>query len=57
MHIAYATQTDIKPPTFVLFVSNSKGIHFSYERYIINQIREAFGFDSVPLKLLFRKKR
>lgn len=57
MHIAYATQTDIKPPTFVLFVSNSKGIHFSYERYIINQIRESFGFDSVPLKLLFRKKR
>ena len=57
MHIAYATQTDIKPPTFVFFVSNVKGIHFSYERYLTNQIRETFGFDSVPLKLIFRKKR
>lgn len=57
MHISYATQTDIKPPTFVFFVSNTKGIHFSYERYLINQIRETFGFDSVPLKLVFRKKR
>ena len=57
MHIAYATQTDIKPPTFVFFASNAKGIHFSYERYLTNQIRETFGFDSVPLKLIFRKKR
>jgi len=57
MHISYATQTDIKPPTFVFFISNTKGIHFSYERYLMNQIRETFGFDSVPLKLIFRKKR
>jgi len=57
MHIYYAAQTDIKPPTFVFFVSNSKGIHFSYERYLANQIREELGFDSVPLKLIFRKKR
>lgn len=57
MHIAYATQTDIKPPTFVFFVGHAKGIHFSYERYLMNQIREEFGFDSVPLKLIFRKKR
>lgn len=57
MHITYATQTDIKPPTFVFFVSHAKGIHFSYERYLMNQIRGAFGFDSVPLKLVFRKKR
>lgn len=57
MHISYATQTDVKPPTFVFFVSNTKGIHFSYERYLMNQIRDGFGFDSVPLRLLFRKKR
>jgi GTP-binding protein len=57
MHISYATQTDIKPPTFVFFVSNSKGIHFSYERYLVNEIRHQFGFDSVPLKIVFRKKR
>jgi len=57
MHISYATQTDVKPPTFVFFVSNRKGIHFSYERYLMNEIRNEFEFDSVPLKLLFRKKR
>ncbi|HEX7415707.1 MAG TPA: ribosome biogenesis GTPase Der [Smithellaceae bacterium] len=57
MHISYATQTDVKPPTFVFFVSNTKGIHFSYERYLMNQIRGTFGFDSVPLKIIFRKKK
>jgi GTPase len=57
VHISYATQTDIKPPTFVFFVSNIKGIHFSYERYLINQIRSNFGFELVPLKIVFRKKR
>jgi GTP-binding protein len=57
VHIYYATQTNVKPPTFVFFVSNAKGIHFSYERYLMNQIRAALGFDSVPLKFIFRKKR
>lgn len=57
MHISYATQISVKPPTFVFFVSNVKGIHFSYERYLINKIRENFGFDQVPLKIVFRKKR
>ncbi len=57
MTISYATQTGIKPPTFVFFVSNAKGVHFSYERYLMNNIRDAFGFDKVPLKLIFRKKR
>ena len=56
-HISYATQISVKPPTFVFFVSNVKGIHFSYERYLLNQIRENFGFDQVPLKIIFRKKR
>ncbi|MBP7342259.1 MAG: ribosome biogenesis GTPase Der [Smithellaceae bacterium] len=57
MGIAYATQTGIKPPTFVLFVPQAKGVHFSYERYLRNSIREEFGFDKVPLRLIFRKKR
>jgi len=57
MSIAYATQTGIKPPTFIFFVSQARGIHFSYERYLMNQIREEFGFDKVPIKLIFRKKR
>lgn len=57
VHIYYATQTNVKPPTFIFFVSNAKGIHFSYERYLMNQIRAALGFDSVPLKFIFRRKR
>jgi GTPase len=57
MGISYATQTGIKPPTFVFFVPHDKGVHFSYERYLANSIREEFGFDKVPIKLIFRKKR
>lgn len=57
MSISYATQIDVKPPTFVFFVPNPKGVHFSYERYLMNSIREEFGFDKVPLKMIFRKKR
>ena len=55
-HIVYATQVEIKPPTFIFFASAPKGIHFSYERYLHNQIREAFGFEHVPLKIIFKKK-
>jgi GTPase len=52
----YITQVAIKPPTFVLFVRNPEGIHFSYERYLINRIRETFGFEEVPIRLFFRSK-
>ncbi len=55
--ISYVTQVSIKPPSFVFFVKSPKGIHFSYERFLINQLREAFGFDCVPLRIIFRKKR
>jgi GTP-binding protein len=55
--VTYATQVAIKPPTFILFVGDPKKIHFSYERYLINQLREAFGFAHVPIRLFFRKKR
>jgi GTP-binding protein len=57
MSISYATQTGIKPPTFIFFVPHAKGVHFSYERYLMNAIRSEFGFDKVPIKLIFRKKR
>jgi GTPase len=57
VRIYYATQVDVKPPSFVFFVSHAKGIHFSYQRYLINQIRDTFGFNHVPLKIIFRKKR
>ncbi len=54
--ISYATQTSVKPPTFVFFVREPKAIHFSYERYLANRIREELGFDQVPIRLFFRKK-
>ncbi len=52
----YITQVAIKPPSFVLFVRDPDNIHFSYERYLVNRIREAFGFAEVPIRLFFRKK-
>jgi GTP-binding protein len=52
----YITQVAVKPPTFVLFVRNPGGIHFSYERYLVNRIRETFGFAEVPIRLFFRNK-
>ncbi|MSM41297.1 MAG: ribosome biogenesis GTPase Der [Geobacter sp.] len=50
----YATQVSIKPPTFVIFTNSPEGIHFSYERYLANRFREAFGFEGTPIRLLFR---
>jgi len=50
----YATQTSIKPPTFVLFCNYPDSIHFSYERYLKNQFREAFGLTKTPIRLIFR---
>jgi len=53
----YITQVSTAPPTFVIYANTPDGIHFSYERYLINQIRETFGFEGVPIRLQFRKKR
>jgi GTP-binding protein len=50
----FATQVAIRPPTFVVFTNQPDGIHFSYERYLINQFREAFGFNGTPLRIIFR---
>jgi GTP-binding protein len=50
----FATQVGTKPPTFVIFTNQPEGIHFSYERYLANRFREAFGFEGTPIKLLFR---
>mgnify|MGYP005840357651 CR=1 FL=1 len=52
----YITQVSSGPPTFVIYTNSPEGIHFSYERYLINQMREAFGFQGVPIRLHFRKK-
>ena len=53
----YITQVTVKPPTFALFVRDPSDIHFSYERYLVNRIRETFGFPEVPIRLYFRKKK
>jgi GTP-binding protein len=52
----YSTQTSVAPPTFVCFVNDPEGIHFSYERYMVNQLREALALDKTPLRLMFRKR-
>lgn len=57
LKIYYITQTDIKPPTFVGFANYPEGIHFSYERFLVNQMREAFGLDKVVIRLYFRKRQ
>lgn len=49
----YTTQTAVRPPTFVIFVNKSAGIHFSYERYLMNCFRQAFGFSGCPIRLKF----
>ncbi|MFP3870389.1 MAG: GTP-binding protein, partial [Syntrophobacteria bacterium] len=55
--IFYATQVAVQPPTFVVFANNPEAIHFSYERYLANQIREAFRLKRTPVRLVFRKRR
>ena len=57
LRIYYATQVSVKPPTFVLFVNDSKLMHFSYTRYLENKIREAFGFDGTPVHFIVRDKK
>lgn len=55
--IKYVTQTDVNPPTFVFFTNHPELIHFSYVRYLENKIREHWGFNGTPIKILFRKKK
>jgi GTP-binding protein len=52
----YITQVSTAPPTFVISTNFPEGVHFSYERFLTNQIRETFGFEGVPIRLQFRKK-
>jgi GTP-binding protein len=52
----YATQADVSPPTFIIFCNDPKQIHFSYRRYIENELREAFGFEGTPLRISFRSR-
>ncbi|MCL6625054.1 ribosome biogenesis GTPase Der [Alicyclobacillus shizuokensis] len=56
LKILYATQVAVKPPTFVIFVNNAEIMHFSYERYLENRLREAFGFEGTPIRLRVRER-
>ena len=56
LKIMYATQASTKPPTFVIFVNNKDLFHFSYERYLVNQIRNTFGLEGTPVRIIVREK-
>ena len=56
LKIYYMTQVAVKPPTFVAFVNDKELMHFSYTRYLENQIRSAFGFKGTPLKFIIRER-
>ncbi len=57
LKIYYATQVGDKPPTFIMFVNNPKLVHFSYKRYLENQLREAFDFTGTPIRIFFRERK
>jgi GTP-binding protein len=54
--IFYATQVAVAPPTFVFFARHAAQVHFSYRRFLENQIRAEFGFDGTPIRLIFRER-
>lgn len=56
LKILYATQADVNPPTFVFFINDKNLIHFSYQRYLENKLRQTFGFTGTPLKMVFKTR-
>ena len=56
LKIYYGTQATTKPPTFVIFVNNKELFHFSYQRYLVNQIRKEFGLEGTPVRIIVREK-
>ncbi len=57
LRIFYATQVAVKPPTFVIFVNEEELMHFSYARFLENQIRKAFTFEGTPIKIIPRRRK
>lgn len=57
LRIYYITQASVKPPTFVMFINDKKLTHFSYTRYIENQIRTTFGFRGTPIRFIYRERK
>ena len=56
LKLFYATQAEINPPTFIFFVNDPKLVHFSYQRFLENRIRDAFGFPGTPIRLIFKTR-
>ena len=56
LKILYATQATSKPPTFIIFVNSKELFHFSYERYLSNQIRSNFNLEGTPIRIIAREK-
>lgn len=57
LKILYATQAEVSPPTFVIFVNDSSIVHFSYERFLENRLRASINFEGTPIKLIFRNRK
>jgi len=53
----YITQAETSPPVFVILASAPDSVHFSYQRFVANQLRKAFGFDGVPIRIVYRERR
>ena len=56
LKIFYVTQASVKPPTFIFFCNNAQLFHFSYQRYLENRIREAFGLEGTPIRIIIRER-
>ena len=56
LKIYYMTQVDVRPPSFVIFCNEAELFHFSYQRYLENQLREVFGFNGTPIRFIIRQK-
>ncbi|MER2254007.1 MAG: ribosome-associated GTPase EngA, partial [Priestia megaterium] len=57
LKIYYTTQVAVGPPTFVVFVNDPELMHFSYKRFLENKLREAFGFEGTPIKIIARPRK
>ena len=56
VRILYAAQIGVGPPTFVFFTNVATEFHFSYERFLVNRLRETFGFEGTPIRLTVRRR-
>jgi GTP-binding protein len=56
VRILYGAQTGVEPPEFVLFTNVATELHFSYERFLVNRLRESFGFEGTPIRLKVRRR-